>query len=77
MMEGYSWQIHEDGEPGKGAKFTITTPKQNPNGKENYQTIEQKMETNLPYASHFKVNLHPKKVSLKTNFTDTQKCFSN
>jgi signal transduction histidine kinase len=37
MMEVYGWQIQEAGEPGKGAKITITIPKLNKNGKENYQ----------------------------------------
>jgi PAS domain S-box-containing protein len=37
MMDIYSWQIQETGEPGKGAKFVITIPKANLNGKENYQ----------------------------------------
>jgi signal transduction histidine kinase len=39
MIEVYSWTIIEEGEPGKGAKFTITIPKLNKNGKENYQII--------------------------------------
>jgi signal transduction histidine kinase len=37
MMDVYGWEIKEIGEPGKGAKFTITVPKLNKNGKENYQ----------------------------------------
>ncbi len=37
MMEVYGWVIQENGEPGKGAKFTITIPKINQNGKENFQ----------------------------------------
>jgi PAS domain S-box-containing protein len=36
MMEVYSWTIQETGTPGKGAQFTITIPKTNQNGKENY-----------------------------------------
>jgi signal transduction histidine kinase len=36
MMDVYGWQIQESGEPGKGAKFTITIPKLNQNRKENY-----------------------------------------
>jgi PAS domain S-box-containing protein len=36
MMDVYGWQIEEVGEVGKGAKFVITIPKLNPNGKENY-----------------------------------------
>jgi PAS domain S-box-containing protein len=39
MIDVYGWTITEDGEPGKGAKFTITIPKLNKNGKENYQII--------------------------------------
>lgn len=37
MMDVYSWNVTEEGEPGKGAKFTITIPKLNKNGKENYK----------------------------------------
>jgi signal transduction histidine kinase len=37
MVDVYGWQIQEAGEPGKGAKFTITIPKLNKNGKENFQ----------------------------------------
>ena len=37
MMEVYGWTIQETGMPGKGAKFTITIPKTNQNGKENYR----------------------------------------
>jgi len=40
MMDVYGWQIQENGTLGEGAKFTITIPKLNKNGKENYQ-IEQ------------------------------------
>ena len=40
MMDVYGWQIQETGEPGKGAKFTITTPKLNKNGKETWQVYE-------------------------------------
>jgi PAS domain S-box-containing protein len=39
MMGVYGWEIEENGEPGKGAKFTITIPKLNKSGKENYQTV--------------------------------------
>jgi signal transduction histidine kinase len=39
MIDVYGWTIIEDGEPGKGAKFTITIPKLNKNGKENYQIV--------------------------------------
>jgi PAS domain S-box-containing protein len=37
MMEVYSWTIEETGEASKGVKFTITIPKTNQNGKENYR----------------------------------------
>jgi signal transduction histidine kinase len=37
MIEVYGWSIQENGEPGVGAKFTITIPKSNPNGKENFR----------------------------------------
>jgi PAS domain S-box-containing protein len=37
MIEVYGWAIEENGEPGKGAKFTITIPKLNKQGRENYQ----------------------------------------
>jgi sensor histidine kinase regulating citrate/malate metabolism len=39
MMEIYDWKIEENGEPNKGAKFTITIPKLNRKGKENYQIV--------------------------------------
>lgn len=37
MTEVYGWTITEEGEPGKGAKFVISLPELNKNGKENYQ----------------------------------------
>ena len=37
MTNVYGWSITEVGEPGKGVKFTISIPKLNKNGKENYQ----------------------------------------
>ena len=37
MIDVYGWKIEENGEPGTGAKFTITIPKLNQNGKENFQ----------------------------------------
>ena len=37
MMDVYGWQIQENGTPGLGAKFTITIPKINKKGKENFQ----------------------------------------
>jgi PAS domain S-box-containing protein len=39
MIDVYGWTIIEDGELGKGVKFTITIPKLNKSGKENYQTV--------------------------------------
>ncbi len=38
MMEVYGWKIQEIGEPGKQARFMITIPEINENGKENYHT---------------------------------------
>ena len=40
MMDVYGWKIEENGEPGIGAKFTITIPKLNQNGKENFQIAQ-------------------------------------
>jgi signal transduction histidine kinase len=37
MIKAYDWSIQENGEPEKGAKFTITIPKINLNRKENFQ----------------------------------------
>jgi PAS domain S-box-containing protein len=37
MTEVYGWTIQETGTPSKGAQFTITIPKTNRYGKENYQ----------------------------------------
>ena len=39
MVDVYDWTIEENGEPGKGAKFTITMPKIGKDGKENYQLV--------------------------------------
>jgi len=39
MMDVYGWKIEENGEPGKGAKFVMTIPKLNNNGKENYRIV--------------------------------------
>jgi PAS domain S-box-containing protein len=39
MINAYGWAIEENGEPGKGVKFTITIPKLSKNGKENYRVI--------------------------------------
>jgi PAS domain S-box-containing protein len=46
MMDVYGWEIQENGEPGKGAKFTITIPKTSKSGKENYR-IDSKTSKNL------------------------------
>ena len=37
ITEAYGWTIQETGESGKGARFVITIPKTNSNGKENYR----------------------------------------
>ena len=37
MMDVYGWTIEENGESGKGAKFTITIPKLSQSGIENYK----------------------------------------
>ena len=37
MINVYGWSIQENGEPGKGAKFTMTIPRISQNGKENFQ----------------------------------------
>jgi signal transduction histidine kinase len=43
MMDVYGWKIEENGTSGEGAKFTITIPKLDKNGKENYQiTLNEK-----------------------------------
>ena len=39
MIDVYGWTIEENGEPGIGAKFTITIPKLSKNGKENYRIV--------------------------------------
>jgi PAS domain S-box-containing protein len=36
IMDVYGWAIQETGEPGIGAKFTITIPKKNKNNEENF-----------------------------------------
>jgi signal transduction histidine kinase len=41
MMDVYGWTIQETGEPSKGAKFVITVPKVNRNGKENFHIATQ------------------------------------
>jgi len=37
MCEVYGWTIQEKGQPGKGAKFTITIPKKGKSKKDNYK----------------------------------------
>jgi PAS domain S-box-containing protein len=37
MIDAYGWKIQENGEPGKGAKFIMTIPKLNKNGKDSFQ----------------------------------------
>jgi signal transduction histidine kinase len=40
MMEAYGWTIQETGEPSKGARFVMTIPETNSNGKENYRVVQ-------------------------------------
>jgi hypothetical protein len=42
MMDFYGWEIQENGEPGKGAKVTITIPMINLNGNENFRIAWRK-----------------------------------
>jgi PAS domain S-box-containing protein len=37
MMEVYGWTIEENGELGKGARFVMTIPRMNTNGRDNYK----------------------------------------
>jgi PAS domain S-box-containing protein len=39
--EVYGWTIQETGQHGKGAQFTMTIPRANPHGKENYRISKQ------------------------------------
>jgi hypothetical protein len=41
MNDVYGWTIEEKGEPRIGAKFTITIPMINPNGKMNFQIMQK------------------------------------
>jgi PAS domain S-box-containing protein len=41
ITEVYGWTIHETGTPEKGAQFTITIPKLNEQGKENYRLSQR------------------------------------
>ncbi len=36
-MDVYGWTIEENGQPGKGTKFTINIPELNPEEKENFK----------------------------------------
>jgi signal transduction histidine kinase len=40
MIEVYGWDIQENGEPDTGAKFAITIPRINQNGKENFRITQ-------------------------------------
>jgi PAS domain S-box-containing protein len=40
MMEAYGWTIQETGEPSKGARFVMTIPETNSNGKENCRVVQ-------------------------------------
>ncbi len=42
MIEVYGWAIQENGEPDKGAQFTITIPKISQNGKENFRITDER-----------------------------------
>jgi len=37
MLDVYGWAIDETGEPGKGARFTISMPETRPDGTQNYR----------------------------------------
>jgi hypothetical protein len=52
MMDVYGWKIEENGEPNMGAKFTITIPKINQNGKENFQVVECNNEISREQTYH-------------------------
>jgi signal transduction histidine kinase len=41
MIDVYGWQIQETGEAGKSAKFTLSIPKLNRNGKMNFQIAKK------------------------------------
>jgi len=41
MNDSNGWTIEENGEPGIGAKFIITIPMINPNGKMNFQIMQK------------------------------------
>jgi PAS domain S-box-containing protein len=47
MMDVYGWIIKENGEPGSGAKFTITIPKLSKSGQENYQILGESSTSKL------------------------------
>ena len=64
MMNVYGWEIEENGEPGKGARFVITIPKFNLDGKENFR-IEQVADT--------VVSLHVLPSVLQKNSIETTK----
>jgi PAS domain S-box-containing protein len=64
MMDVYGWEIEESGEPGKGARFVITIPKFNLDGKENFR-IEQVTDTI--------VSLHVLPPVLQKNSIETKK----
>ncbi len=41
MTEVYGWTIEETGKSGEGARFVMTIPKTNPNGRKNYRILKQ------------------------------------
>ena len=53
MIEVYGWKIEENGEPGKGVKFTIVIPKINKYGKENYQITPLSLQYIKKLVLHF------------------------
>jgi PAS domain S-box-containing protein len=57
MMDVYGWEIKENGEPGKGAKFTITIPRLNKNGQENFQiAAEYDPKSTIERNTHFVIS---------------------
>jgi hypothetical protein len=48
MMDVYGWKIQETGELGKCAKFLITIPRVNQNGKENFQFSSALVNIGVP-----------------------------
>jgi len=53
MMEVYGWAIEENGEPGKGVKFTMTIPMLNSEGKENFRIKQSGEAVSSQVASQY------------------------